>query len=65
MNTSVQTIQDTLSSAKRVALFGHERPDGDSIGSVLGLYHLLTSNTSAKVTPHTLDDVPENLAFLP
>lgn len=37
-------IRDLLKDAKSVCLTGHIRPDGDSIGSVLGLYTYLQIN---------------------
>lgn len=33
-----------LQNVKRVAIAGHERPDGDSIGSCLGLMHYIQDN---------------------
>ncbi len=38
------TIDQMLSSAKSVAIFGHVRPDGDCIGSCLGLYNYIVDN---------------------
>lgn len=38
------SIKDLLKDAKSVCLTGHIRPDGDSIGSVLGLYTYLQIN---------------------
>ncbi len=37
-------ISDMLIGAKRVALFGHTRPDGDCVGSVMGLYNYIKDN---------------------
>lgn len=37
-------IRDLLKDAKTVCLTGHIRPDGDSVGSVLGLYTYLQKN---------------------
>lgn len=38
------TIDEMLSKAKTVAIFGHVRPDGDCIGSTLGLYNYIKDN---------------------
>lgn len=37
-------MSEMLLGAKRVALFGHTRPDGDCVGSVLGLYNYIKDN---------------------
>lgn len=38
------TIEEILSKASSVAIFGHVRPDGDCIGSCLGLYNYIADN---------------------
>ncbi|MCF0225259.1 MAG: bifunctional oligoribonuclease/PAP phosphatase NrnA [Fibrobacter sp.] len=38
------TIDEMLSRAGSVAIFGHVRPDGDCIGSTLGLYNYICDN---------------------
>ena len=37
-------INEVITGAKRVAIFGHMRPDGDCVGSVLGLYNYIRDN---------------------
>lgn len=37
-------IDELLSKAKTVAIFGHVRPDGDCIGSTVGLYNYIRDN---------------------
>ena len=37
-------IDDLLREAKTVAIFGHVRPDGDCVGSTLGLYNYICDN---------------------
>lgn len=37
-------IEELLSGMKRVAVFGHVRPDGDCVGSTLGMYNYMTEN---------------------
>lgn len=41
------TIDEMLRNAKTVAIFGHVRPDGDCIGSALGLYNYIRDNYPA------------------
>ncbi|MCQ2107459.1 MAG: bifunctional oligoribonuclease/PAP phosphatase NrnA [Fibrobacter sp.] len=37
-------IDEILSKAKTVAIFGHVRPDGDCVGSTLGIYNYIRDN---------------------
>lgn len=57
-------IAAALRSAQRIAIAAHVRPDGDAVGSVLGL---ALSLRAAGKTVHALleDGVPSNLTFLP
>lgn len=38
------TIDEMLSKAKSAAIFGHVRPDGDCVGSTLGIYNYIKDN---------------------
>jgi len=58
-------ILDNLSSAKTVAIAGHIRPDGDCMGSTLGLYHYLREIWPEKEISVYLEEVPDNLKLLP
>ena len=61
---SLSEIATALRSAQRIAIAAHVRPDGDAVGSVLGL--ALSLRAMGK-TVHVLleDGVPSNLTFLP
>ena len=37
-------LDNMISTAKNIAIFGHVRPDGDCIGSCLGLYNYIIEN---------------------
>lgn len=65
MNSSFSEIKSCILEANNIALFAHQRPDGDAIGSVLGLKHIIQENHSASVTPFILDDIPSDFLFLP
>jgi phosphoesterase RecJ-like protein len=39
--SSIETLAGWLSLPRKLTLITHERPDGDAIGSTLGLYHFL------------------------
>ena len=56
--------KDTLSSAQRVLVCTHVQPDGDAIGSLLGLNALLVK-MGKETLMVTQDPVPQNLRFLP
>ena len=36
-------LNDLILGSGRIVIFGHENPDGDSIGSAVGMYHYLTA----------------------
>src|SRR5215467_13793003 len=50
--------------ARRIALLAHESPDGDCIGSALGLAHIL-QQVGKTCVPACADPAPHTLAFLP
>lgn len=62
--TPLSEIADLLRGAQRIGLASHIRPDGDAVGSVLGLALSLRA-LGKTVVPLLEDGVPENLAFLP
>lgn len=53
-----------IQSAQRIALIAHEHPDGDCLGSALGLAHILVQSGKTCVTV-CADPAPATLAFLP
>lgn len=61
---SVKAFGELLSRVSRVLLTCHVRPDGDAIGSTLGLMHLLKS-IGKDATVLLPDAAPRNLSFLP
>lgn len=63
-NTSFAQIAETIRGAQRIALVSHVRPDGDAVGSLLGL-GLSLAAMGKTIIPLLEDGVPENLAFLP
>jgi len=62
--TPLTQIADALRSAQKIAIAAHVRPDGDAIGSVMGL--ALSLRAMGKTVHALLEDgVPVNLSFLP
>jgi phosphoesterase RecJ-like protein len=60
----VQAALALIEPAQRILLIAHERPDGDCIGSALGLMHILEILGKTCV-PACADRPPRNLSFLP
>jgi bifunctional oligoribonuclease and PAP phosphatase NrnA len=60
----VQQAMAMIEPAQRIALIAHEHPDGDCLGSALGLAHILRQMgktcrvACADPAPHTLDFLP-------
>ncbi len=62
--TPLSEIADVLRAAQRIAIAAHVRPDGDAVGSVMGL--ALSLRAMGKTVYAVLEDgVPGNLSFLP
>lgn len=58
------SIVSAINHAAEIVITTHVIPDGDAIGSLLGLMHALES-IGKRVTAALSDPVPEYLAFLP
>ncbi|MBQ8800281.1 MAG: bifunctional oligoribonuclease/PAP phosphatase NrnA [Lachnospiraceae bacterium] len=53
-----------VNEAKTIAIAGHVRPDGDCVGSCLGLYNYLTEAVAGKQIDVYLETVPAAFSFL-
>ena len=53
-----------VKEAESVAIAGHVRPDGDCVGSCLGLYNFLTEHMKEKQIDVYLESVPAAFSFL-
>lgn len=60
----IGSIKHLLSTPKNVVLVAHKNPDGDAIGSTLGMQHYLVQNGHT-VTTVLPNDVPSFLGWLP
>src|SRR5437899_997361 len=60
----VQQAMALIQPAQRIALIAHEHPDGDCLGSALGLAYILSQIGKTCVTA-CADAPPRTLAFLP
>lgn len=64
MKSAFQEFSEALSAAKRVVIGTHLNPDGDALGSALGMSHYLDSlGIENEVLCH--HEPPQNLLFLP
>jgi phosphoesterase RecJ-like protein len=64
VNNELGNILEIIKGAKRILISSHENPDGDAIGSMLGL-GLGLEQLGKDVVYYNKDGVPEMLAFLP
>lgn len=60
----IQAIELLLATPKKIAIIPHRGPDGDAMGSTLGLYHFLLKNYH-QPTVIAPNDFPDFLAWLP
>src|ERR1044071_248903 len=60
----VQQAMTMIEQAQRIALLAHQGPDGDCIGSALGLAFILQAMGKICV-PACADPPPKSLSFLP
>lgn len=60
----ISNIKQLLSTKKKIVIVPHKNPDGDAIGSTLGLYHYLMK-VNHDVTVISPNDYPEFLKWIP
>lgn len=60
----IQAIQELLSTPKKIAIIPHRNPDGDAMGSTLGLCHFLQklNHQAVVIAPNSF---PDFLAWMP
>ena len=63
MRISLKQVGALLQEAQNIVITAHVNPDGDAIGSSLGVMHYLSS-LSKRVRVVIDDDIPSNFAFL-
>lgn len=57
-------LESIISNATSIGISGHVRPDGDCVGSCLGLYHYISTYFSDKEVGIYLEEIPEKFRFL-
>lgn len=63
MTIDTKQIDDIFSAASNAVVIGHFNPDGDSIGSVVALWHYL-NRRGISATPILPSSYPDSLSFL-
>ena len=61
---TIERARRVLHEAGHILLLTHERPDGDALGSLLGMAWMLQA-TGRRVSAVSLDGVPSSFRFLP
>ena len=64
MKLTLEKTAEVLRGAQRIVLTAHVNPDGDAIGSSLGLMHILRE-MGKEVSVFIDDDIPSNFSILP
>ncbi len=57
-------LEDILVNVKKMAIAGHVRPDGDCVGSCMGLYNYITENYSDIEVHVYLEEITENFNYI-
>jgi bifunctional oligoribonuclease and PAP phosphatase NrnA len=60
----IESIKNLLGSTKKIIIIPHRNPDGDAMGSTLGLYHFLMK-LGHEVVVIAPNEFPDFLAWLP
>lgn len=60
----MKKIDEVLAGCRSVAILGHERPDGDCVGSCLGLYNYIRKTLPAAEADVYLEPFQKEFAFL-
>lgn len=60
----IKEIYDLIQSVNTIYVASHINPDGDNVGSLMGMY-LALKNLDKDVKAVIIDEIPDNLKFLP
>jgi phosphoesterase RecJ-like protein len=56
--------EQLIKESKRILLAGHVRPDGDSLGSLLGMASAIKDNLNKEIIAYSTDEIPHSLTIL-
>lgn len=57
-------LLDEITAVKTIAIGGHVRPDGDCVGSCMGLYSYIMDNFDNKQVTVYLEEIPASFSYL-
>lgn len=60
----MNVLMEEIGKAQTIAICGHIRPDGDCVGSCMGLYSYLAEHFPGKQVTVYLEEIPEEFAYL-
>ena len=63
MEVTLKQAGEIILKAQNIVLSSHVNPDGDNVGSTLGLYHAL-KGTGKNIRILLDDDLPDNLGMM-
>ena len=58
-------LNNTIKSSKNILIISHINPDGDTLGSMCGLYSAILDNFKKKSDMLLMSEIPSNYKFLP
>ena len=61
----IEQLNSIIKNSKNILLVSHINPDGDTLGSMCGLYSLIKDNLKKKCDRVAVSDVPVTYNFLP
>ena len=61
----IEHLNSIIKNSKNILLVSHINPDGDTLGSMCGLYSLIKDNLKKKCDMVAVSDVPVTYSFLP
>ena len=61
----LQRLHQFLSTPRKIVITTHHKPDGDALGSSLGLFHYLNKKAGHVVNAISPTDYPDFLHWLP
>ena len=64
MTLNKEMLKGLVAEGNRIAISGHVRPDGDCVGSTMGLFQYLLEQYPEKEVDVYLEEVPESFSFL-
>ena len=59
-----KTIHEQILSSKSIAISGHVKPDGDCMGSSMGLYHYISNKYPEIQVDVYLEAIPPAFVFM-